>query len=87
MSAQVEQIPIREEQVQDTNVDAQAEDEVASSGSEQRQIDTDASELDQNNIIDNSPGVSTRGAKVDATKQEHEIGQAVDAADQADQAS
>lgn len=69
MSAQVEQIPIRDEQVQDTNVDAQAEDEVASSGSEQRQIDTDASELDQNNIIDDSPGVSTRGAKVDATKQ------------------
>ncbi|SOV05424.1 uncharacterized protein UDID_07672 [Ustilago sp. UG-2017a] len=87
MSAQVEQIPIRDEQVQDTNVDAQAEDEVASSGSEQRQIDTDASELDQNNIIDDSPGVSTRGAKVDATKQEREIDQAVDAADQADQAS
>ncbi|SPC66278.1 uncharacterized protein UHOD_07672 [Ustilago sp. UG-2017b] len=83
MSAQVEQIPIRDEQVQDTNVDAQAEDEVASSGSEQRQIDTDASELDQNNIIDDSPGVSTRGAKVDATKQEREIDQAVDAADQA----
>ncbi|SAM85101.1 uncharacterized protein UBRO_07672 [Ustilago bromivora] len=83
MSAQVEQIPIRDEQVQDTNVDAQAEDEVASSGSEQRQIDTDASELDQNNIIDDSPGVSSRGAKVDATKQEREIDQAVDAADQA----
>ncbi|CCF49264.1 hypothetical protein NDA11_004222 [Ustilago hordei] len=83
MSAQVEQIPIRDEQVQDSNVDAQAEDEVASSGSEQRQIDTDASELDQNNIIDDSPGVSTRGAKVDATKQEREIDQAVDAADQA----
>ncbi|KAJ1596736.1 hypothetical protein NDA14_005562 [Ustilago hordei] len=83
MSAQVEQIPIRDEQVQDSNVDAQVEDEVASSGSEQRQIDTDASELDQNNIIDDSPGVSTRGAKVDATKQEREIDQAVDAADQA----
>ncbi|KAJ1035594.1 hypothetical protein NDA18_000372 [Ustilago nuda] len=58
MSAQVEQIPIRDEQVQDSNVDAQTEDEVASSSSEQRQIDTDASELDQNNIIDDSPAVS-----------------------------
>lgn len=69
MSAQEEQVPIHDEQVQDTNVDAQAEDEVASSGSKQRQIDSDASELDQKNIIDDSPGVSTRGAKVDATKQ------------------
>lgn len=69
MSAQEEQIPIQDESVQDSNVDAQAEDEVASSGSEQKQIDADASELDESNILDNSPGVKTRGAKVDATKQ------------------
>jgi hypothetical protein len=69
MSAQDEQISIQDESVEDTNVDAQAEDEVASSGSDQRQIDSDASELDQSNIIDNSPGVSTRGAKIDANKQ------------------
>ncbi|KAJ1018098.1 hypothetical protein NDA16_004965 [Ustilago loliicola] len=87
MSAQEEQIPIQDEQVEDSNVDAQAEDEVASSGSEQRQVDADASELDQNNIIDDSPGVSTRGAKVDATKQEREIDQAVDAAEKADEST
>ncbi len=69
MSAQEEQIPIQDESVEDTNVDAQAEDEVAASGSEQKQLRAEASELDESNIIDNSPGVSTRGAKVDATKQ------------------
>lgn len=69
MSAQEEQIPIQDESVQDTNVDAQAEDDVASSGSEQKQLQSEASELDTSNMIDDSPGVSTRGAKVDATKQ------------------
>lgn len=69
MSAQEEQIPVQDESVQDTNVDAQAEDEVVSSGSEQKQLNSEASELDSSNIIDDSPGVSTRGAKVDALKQ------------------
>ncbi len=69
MSAQEENIPIQDESVEDTNVDAQAEDEVVSSGSEQKQLDSEASELDTSNIIDDSPGVSTRGAKVDALKQ------------------
>lgn len=69
MSAQEEQIPIQDEQVEDTQVDAQAEDEVVSKESDQNQINKDAAELDQNNIIDDSPGVSTRGAKIDATKQ------------------
>lgn len=69
MSAQEENIPVQDESVQDTNVDAQAEDEVVSSGSEQKQLDSEASELDKSNIIDDSPGVSTRGAKVDALKQ------------------
>lgn len=69
MSAQEEQIPIQDESVEETNVDAQAEDEVAASGSDQKQLQAEASELDESNIIDNSPGVTTRGAKVDATKQ------------------
>lgn len=69
MSAQEEQIIIQDELVQDTNVDAQAEDELVSSGSEEKQLKAEASELDTSNIIDDSPGVSTRGAKVDATKQ------------------
>lgn len=69
MSAQEEQVPIQDEQVEDTNVDAQAEDEVVASGSDQKQLDSEASELDESNIIDDSPGVTTRGAKVDATKQ------------------
>ncbi|SPO30317.1 uncharacterized protein UTRI_05781_B [Ustilago trichophora] len=84
MSAQEEQIPIQDESVEDTNVDAQAEDEVATSGSDQKQLQAEASELDESNIIDDSPGVTTRGAKVDATKQEREIDQAVDAAEEAD---
>ncbi|KIS66738.1 uncharacterized protein UMAG_10690 [Mycosarcoma maydis] len=87
MSAQEEQIIIQDELVQDTNVDAQAEDELVSSGSEEKQLKAEASELDTSNIIDDSPGVSTRGAKVDATKQEREIDQAVDAAEKADQAT
>lgn len=69
MSAQEEQIPIQDETVQDTNVDAGAEDEVVASGSEEKQLQSEASELDTSNIIDDSPGVSTRGAKIDATKQ------------------
>ncbi|GAC98390.1 hypothetical protein PHSY_005984 [Pseudozyma hubeiensis SY62] len=82
-----EQIPIQDESVQDTNVDAQAEDEVVSSGSEQKQLNSEASELDTSNIIDDSPGVSTRGAKVDALKQEREIDQAVGAAEKADEST
>ena len=42
---------------------------MAASGSEEKQLRAEASELDESNIIDNSPGGSTRGAKVDATKQ------------------
>ncbi|ETS60531.1 hypothetical protein PaG_05379 [Moesziomyces aphidis] len=87
MSAQEEQIPIQDEGVEDTNVDAQAEDEVAASGSEQKQLNAEASELDESNIIDNSPGVSTRGAKVDATKQEREVDEAVAAAEKADEST
>ncbi|TKY90375.1 hypothetical protein EX895_000373 [Sporisorium graminicola] len=87
MSAQEEQIPIQDETVQDTNVDAGAEDEVVASGSEEKQLQSEASELDTSNIIDDSPGVSTRGAKIDATKQEREIDQAVDAAEKADEST
>ncbi|CDU22099.1 uncharacterized protein SPSC_00729 [Sporisorium scitamineum] len=87
MSAQEEQIPIQDESVQNTNVDAQAEDEVAASGSDQKQLQSEASDLDTSNIIDDSPGVSTRGAKVDATKQEREIDQAVGAAEKADEST
>ncbi|EST08668.1 hypothetical protein PSEUBRA_001744 [Kalmanozyma brasiliensis GHG001] len=85
MSAQEENIPVQDESVQESNVDAQAEDEVVSSGSEQKQLNAEASELDESNIIDDSPGVSTRGAKVDALKQEREIDQAVGAAEEADE--
>ncbi|SJX65404.1 uncharacterized protein SRS1_15675 [Sporisorium reilianum f. sp. reilianum] len=87
MSAQEEQIPIQDESVQESNVDAQAEDEVAASGSEQKQLQSEASELDTSNIIDDSPGVSTRGAKIDATKQEREIDQAVGAAEKEDEST
>ncbi|PWY97344.1 hypothetical protein BCV70DRAFT_67355 [Testicularia cyperi] len=87
MSAQEEQIPIQDESVEDTNVDAQAEDEVVESGSAQKQLQSEAADLDESNIIDDSPGVTTRGAKIDATKQEREIDQAVDAASKQDEAT
>lgn len=66
---QEDQVPVQEDTIEQTNIDAQAEDDLVSSGSADRQLQAEASELNQDNIIDDSPGVSTRGAKIDATKQ------------------
>ncbi|PWN22676.1 hypothetical protein BCV69DRAFT_296657 [Microstroma glucosiphilum] len=71
----------------DSGIDAQAEDERAATGSEQQQAANEAGDLDQDNIIDNSAGVSTRGAKVDAMKQDREIDSDVAAETKADEQS
>ncbi|EPQ28023.1 uncharacterized protein PFL1_04350 [Pseudozyma flocculosa PF-1] len=84
-----DQVPVEEDEVvsEETNVNAQAEDEQVATKSEVNQLKSEAADLDESNIIDDSPGVTTRGAKVDATKQEREIDAAVDAAAKADEQS
>ena len=62
-----DQIPVQDE-AEVGDVDATGEDELTKA-SEGRQLNAEASELDQSNIIDNQPGVTTRGKKIDAMKQ------------------
>ncbi|CAO1628636.1 unnamed protein product [Jaminaea pallidilutea] len=69
-------------------LDAAQEDKQTTTGNEQQQAQNELNNgLDTNNIIDNSAGVSTRGAKPDVNKQDREIDQAVDSAEQVDQSS
>ena len=71
MSSQEENqnLQVTDDAVEDTNIDAEAEDARVDQKSDKQQLRAEAADLDTSNIIDDSPGVTTRHAKVDATRQ------------------
>ncbi|PWN25249.1 hypothetical protein BDZ90DRAFT_234447 [Jaminaea rosea] len=68
--------------VEESGVDAQAEDEAVTNEPEAKQVQNELGDLDQGNIIDNSDGPSTRGNKGDPMAADKAIDQDIDNAEQ-----